>query len=111
MRAPVVIVRLLVVAFAFVVTAGGLKVQPASAGNPEHDKLIEFVNEPCGVIVSVNGAELPADTVAVVGAEDSEKSLALTDWANNEEVLPALLASPPYTAVIECEPTVSELVL
>ena len=29
----------------------------------------------------------------------------VTDWVTGPDVLPAKLASPPYTAVIECDPT------
>jgi hypothetical protein len=75
--AIVEILRLLVAVLAFGVTVVGLNVQSASAGNPEHAKLIELVKEPCGVAVTVKGAEFPAVTVAVDGVEDSAKSAAV----------------------------------
>lgn len=74
----VVILRLLVAVLAFGVTMLGLNVQLASAGNPEHEKLIELVKEPCGVTVTVKGAEFAADTVPLDGVEDSAKSAAFT---------------------------------
>jgi hypothetical protein len=55
-------------------TNAGLKVHPASAGNPVHEKATDPWKEPCGVTVTVNDTELPAITVAVFVEEDSTKS-------------------------------------
>jgi hypothetical protein len=92
--AVVVMVRVLVAVLEFGVTDAGLKEQAASAGSPLHEKLIGLVNEPCGVTVSVNVPDCPAVTVAVVGLEVNEKAAAFTVCVNNEELLPALFASP-----------------
>ena len=62
-----VIVSIVVTVLPFGVTEVGLNVQPASAGSPLHEKLIGLVNEPCGVAVSVNIADCPAVTVALLG--------------------------------------------
>lgn len=94
-RAAVLIVRLPAVVLASGVILAGLNTQPAAAGNPEHEKLIEFENEPCGMTVRVKSAEFPADTIAVPGLEDRAKSAALTVSLNAAEVLVALLGSPP----------------
>lgn len=91
----VVIVRVLVTVLEFGVTEAGLKVQPASAGSPLHEKLIGLVNEPCGVTVNVEVPDCPALTVVLVGLEVNAKSAAFTVCVNTEEVLPALFASPP----------------
>jgi hypothetical protein len=49
--------------------------------------------------------------VAVVGLAVTEKSAALIVSEIAKDVLPTLSVSPPYTAVIECEPTLSEVVV
>lgn len=95
----VVIVKLLVVALAFVVTVVGLNAQTACTGNPVHEKLIGSENVPCGSTFTPKTAELPADTVAVRGLEDKLKSGVLTGWLTatvwlTAEVLTALLRSP-----------------
>src|SRR5690242_10889877 len=59
--AAVVIVTLVSVASELGMTEIGLKMQPANAGNPEHVKVIEFVNEPSGVTFTIRFAEFPAD--------------------------------------------------
>lgn len=104
-RAAVVMVRLVGVALVLGVKLAGLKRQLASAGNPEHAKVIELENDPCGITVTVILVELPADTVAVPGEEDNAKSGALMVWLNTAEVLAALFVSPLYIAAIECCPT------
>jgi len=53
--------------------------------------------------------DFPAFTVREDGATAIEKSE--TTWLSADEVLPAKFASPPYTAVIECEPAVSAVVV
>lgn len=50
-------------------------------------------------------------TVADVGLAVTVKPAALMVSDTARDVLPASSASPPYTAVIECEPTVSEVVV
>ena len=97
--------RVLVTVLEFGVTEAGLKVQPASAGSPLHEKVIGLVNEPCGVTVSVNVPDCPAVTVALLGLGDRVKSVAFTICVSTADVLPALLASPSYVAVIEFCPT------
>jgi hypothetical protein len=89
-----VIVSVVVTVWVFGVTVVGLNPQPASAGNPVQEKLIGLVNEPCGVTVSVNGADCPPVIVLLVGLEVNMKSAAFTVCVNTEEVLPALFASP-----------------
>lgn len=75
-----VIVSIVVMVLEFGVTEAGLKVQPASAGSPLHEKLIALENEPWGVTVSVNVSDCPAVIVALLGLEATEKSLpSITD--------------------------------
>ena len=94
MCAAVAMVSALVTVLEFGVTEAGLKVQPASAGSPLHEKLIGLVNEPWGVTVKVYVPECPAVTVLLVGLEVNVKSAAFTVCVNPEEVLPVLFASP-----------------
>ena len=65
MGAAVVIVSVVVTSLELGVTEAGLKVQPASAGNPVQEKLIGLVNEPCGVTVNVIVPDCPAVIVAL----------------------------------------------
>jgi hypothetical protein len=89
-----VIVRVVVTVVVFGVTEVGLNPQPASAGNPVQEKLIGLVNEPCGVTVSVNVPDCPAETVLLVGLAVKAKSAVFTVCVNTEEVLLALFALP-----------------
>ena len=87
MGAAVVIVSVVVTSLEFGVTEAGLKVQPASAGNPVHEKLIGLVNEPCGVTVSVNVPDCPAVTVALLGLGTTVKSAAKARTVNHRHVV------------------------
>ena len=102
-----VIVRVAVTRFALGITELGWNVQPACAGNPlMQEKLIAVAKEPWGDTVNVNFPGDPALTVALVGLAASAKVAELTVRFSTREVLPLLLVSPPYTAVIECCPAV-----
>jgi len=90
----VVIVSVVVTVLEFGVTEAGLKVQPARAGSPLHEKLIGIVNEPCGATVSVSVADCPAVTVAGAGLETNVKSAAFTVSDRIANVLATLFASP-----------------
>jgi len=90
----VVIVSFVVAVLVFGVTEAGLKVQPASAGSPLHEKLIGLVNEPRGVTVKVEVPDCPAGLVTLLGLEDRVKSAAFTVCVNTDEVLPVLFVSP-----------------
>jgi hypothetical protein len=107
----VVIVNVVVTVCASGVTGLLLKLQLENAGSPAQLKLIGLVYEPSGVIVNVKVAVWPGVIVADVGLAVTVKSAAFTVSDTARDVLPASSVSPPYTAVIECEPTVSEVVV
>jgi hypothetical protein len=90
----VVTVIVVVEVLEFGVTVAGLNPQVARAGSPTQEKLIEVVNEPCGITDRVNVCEFPAVTLALLGLEDRVKSAAFTVWVNTAEVLPVWFVSP-----------------
>jgi hypothetical protein len=95
LRDAVAIVRVLVTELEIGVSVAGLKLHPAPAGTPLQDRLIELVNEPCGVTVKVNVPGDPAVTLALPGLADTAKFAAFTVCVRAVEVLAVSLASPP----------------
>lgn len=74
----VVMVMILVAVLEFAVSEAGLKVQPASGGSPLHEKLIELLNVPWGVTVSVDTPDCPTATVMLLELTDRENADAFT---------------------------------
>jgi len=86
-------------------------VHAALLGSAPHEKLTVKVAPAIGVTFSVNIPDCPAFRVTVEGTAATLKSgTALTVCVIDGEVLPAKFASPPYAAVIGCEPCVNVLV-
>lgn len=98
-RAAVVIVRVVAVALALGVTLSGLNTQPAREGNPEHAKVIELENEPCGVTVKVTSTELPADTVGASGVDERAKLFVVVETTKLTVVLADVVPEVPVTVI------------
>ncbi len=94
----------------FGVTEAGLNEQVLFAGRPEHVKLVDWLNPPTGVSVSVDVTEPPWLTEPLVGLRDRVKSAAVaavmvTTTAEEDDA--AFAESPPYAAVRLWVPTAS----
>jgi hypothetical protein len=94
---PVVVtVRLVVVVALMGVIWAGMKVQFAPVGSPEQENTIAVFKLGTDATVIVNGADPPADTVALVADEVKTNGAAFvpTIWVRSGETLDPKLESP-----------------
>src|SRR5439155_7089878 len=75
------------------VTIAGLKVQVMPVMGAQ-ENVMRFAKPPAGVIVSMNCVDLPAMTVALIGAAPREKSALAMLMATAADVLPPNFPSP-----------------
>jgi hypothetical protein len=107
----VAIVSVDVAVLPFGVTEDGEKLHVLAAGKPEQAKLTVWLNPFCGVTVIVVVPDWPGLTLTDVGLKLTLKLGPFTVCVSAADVDPAKFASPPYTAVIECDPVLSDDVL
>lgn len=90
----------------------GRNAQADALGKPLQLKVTVCVEPFCGVTVRATVPDWPATIVSAVGLADTAKSAAaVTVCETAGDVLVAKFESPPYCAVMECEPAASDAVM